>query len=148
LSRVKSTAYLPNLLARREAKARGADEALFLNGQGRLAEGSASNVFLLSNNRLETPPVSAGLLPGVLRSVLLERGGEAGLSVREADLSPEDVLSAEAVFLTNSIIGITPVSRLEGAEIGGREAEAWTARLRRLLWREKDFEDPADMEEF
>ncbi|MBW3623958.1 MAG: aminotransferase class IV [Armatimonadetes bacterium] len=142
LSRVKSTCFFLNLLARREARARGMDEALLLNTRGELAEGSLANLFLRFGDRLCTPPVEAGLLPGVTRSVLLERAGEIGLSAEEVSLAPEDLCRADAAYATNSGVGIVPITTVEGRVIGPATADEVLEGLRSLLWRPGDFQTP------
>lgn len=125
LAGLKSLSYQANRLALRRAEAAGAFEALLLNERGRLAEGSRSNVVLALPDGLFTPPAEDGCLPGTVRRRLLE----AGL-LAERSLGPEDLRAADEVLLTNSLIGVLPVTRLDGREIGkGRAA----ARLREAL---------------
>ncbi|TWA91917.1 branched-chain amino acid aminotransferase [Azospirillum brasilense] len=123
LSRVKSLNYLDSILARQEAAARGAGEALLLNGAGRLAESSVANLFILRGGRLLTPPVAEGALPGIRRALILERG-DAG----EAPLAVTDLLGAEEAFLTNSL-GARPLLRVDGQAIGAGTVGAVTAAL-------------------
>ena len=106
LSRIKSLNYLDNIIARMEADERGYDDALLLNTQGRVAESSSANLFLVRAGRLLTPPIAEGALPGVRRAALMARGAE------EALLQPEDLLMAEEMFLTTSL-GIRPVAVFE-----------------------------------
>jgi branched-chain amino acid aminotransferase len=115
--RVKSLNYLNNVLAKREANLRGADDALVLNGQGLIAEASATNVFAILGNRLDTPPVSDGALEGLTRRTILEIGDDLGLEVRERSLGRFDLYAAEAVFLTGSRAGLIPVGSLDGSLI-------------------------------
>ncbi len=125
LAGLKSLSYQMNRGVLREAGARGAFEALLLNEHGRLAEGSRSNVVLVLPEGIFTPPESEGCLPGTVRRRLLERG-----AVRERPLAREDLAAAEGLLLTNSLIGVLPVSRLDGRAIPvGPEAE----RLGQLL---------------
>ncbi|MEM9176191.1 MAG: aminotransferase class IV [Myxococcota bacterium] len=115
--RVKSLNYLNNVLAKREANQRGADDALVLNAQGLVAEASATNLFVLSGDRLETPPVTDGALEGLTRRTVLELGGELGLEVRERSLGRFDLYAADAVFLTGTRAGLVPVGALDGSPI-------------------------------
>lgn len=115
--RVKSLNYLNNVLAKREANLRGADDALVLNGRGLIAEASATNVFVIQGRRLETPPVSDGALEGLTRRTMLEIGGALGLDVRERSLGRFDLYAADAVFLTGSRAGLIPVGSLDGSPI-------------------------------
>ncbi|MFL6262995.1 MAG: aminotransferase class IV [Thermoanaerobaculia bacterium] len=126
LAGLKSLCYQKNRLALREAEARGAFEALLLNEHGRLAEGSRTNVALVLPEGILTPPESEGCLPGTVRRRLLERG-----ALRERPLTLEDLAAADGLLLMNSLIGVLPVSRLDGRELPvGPEA----ARLRGLLF--------------
>ena len=115
--RVKSMNYLNNVLAKREAVVRGVDDALVLNARGLIAEASATNVFALSGDRLETPPVTDGALEGLTRRTILELGAEMGLDVRERSLGRFDLYGADAVFLTGSRAGLIAVGSLDGSPI-------------------------------
>jgi len=115
--RVKSMNYLNNVLAKREANERGADDALVLNAAGLVAEASATNVFALLGNRLDTPAVTDGALEGLTRRTILEIGQDLGLEVRERSLGRFDLYSADAVFLTGSRAGVIPVGALDGSPI-------------------------------
>lgn len=106
-SRLKTLAYVDSVLARTEAVAAGADEALMLNNRGDLVCGAAANVFWVEGGRLFTPALDCGVLPGVTRARLL-----AAQVVEEVAVGPQVLDRAEAVFLTNSLIGVRPVSRL------------------------------------
>lgn len=125
LAGLKSLSYQASRLALRRAEAEGAFEALLLNERGRLVEGSRSNVIVALADGLFTPPEEDGCLPGTVRRRLLERG-----VVAERSLSPGDLQAAREVLLTNSLIGVLPVGRIDGREIAaGTAAE----RLRRVL---------------
>lgn len=106
-SRLKTLAYVDNVLARTEAVAAGADEAVMLNNRGELVCGAAANLFWVSGGRLFTPTLDCGVLPGITRARLL-----TAQAVEEVAVGPEALDKAEAVFLTNSLIGVRPVSRL------------------------------------
>jgi branched-chain amino acid aminotransferase len=132
LSRIKALPYLDNVLALQEAREHGADEALLLNTQGRIACASAANVFVLRGDRLETPPISDGALPGIMRARVLALAPKLGLAPVEMPLSAGGLAGADEVFLTNSIRRITPVRECDGKPIGGRGGRALDA-LRRLI---------------
>lgn len=132
LSRVKSLNYLDNLLAREEARRAGADEALFLNTRGLLADGSASNIFILRGGGLLTPPVEDGALPGVTRGAVLELAGAADITAREASLSREELLGADEAFLTNAVAGVLPLVSVDGAKLGSGAPGEVTRRARAL----------------
>lgn len=128
-ARLKTTNYLDNLMARREAEAKGAHEALFLNEQGRLCEGSTSNIFLVSGETLITPSLHSGILPGVTREAVIEIARAENLEVVEREVSPEELAAADEVFLTNSLIEIMPLVEIEGKPIGADRPGDVTQRL-------------------
>ena len=113
-SRLKTLSYLDNVLARCEARAAGADEAVMLNTDGRLACAAAGNLFWIEAGRLSTPALELGVLDGVTRAVVLDLAAELGLAAAQVSAGPEALAGAEAVFVTNSLIGIRPASRLDG----------------------------------
>lgn len=110
--------YLPNLLAVREARARGAHEALVVDGRGRVVEGASSNVFVVRDGRLATPPESTGILVGITRQHLLACARSLGIGVEERDLEVSDVLGADEVFISSSIREVLPVVRVDDRPIG------------------------------
>jgi len=114
----KTTNYLGNLLAIRDAHSAGAAEALRFNTRNRLAEGAISNVFLVSGGRLATPPVEDGLLAGVTREAVLALAAECGIPAEQRSLTVDDMLGADEAFLTNSIMEVMPVVRIEKHEVG------------------------------
>lgn len=113
LSRVKSLAYLDQILARREAAAQGDDDALLLNTASALACASAATLFVvLADGALVTPPLADGALPGTRRAAVL-----AALDGREATLRPVDLWTAREVFLTSSLM-VRPVCAVDGRPVG------------------------------
>jgi branched-chain amino acid aminotransferase len=118
---VKSLNYLPSVLARREARQRGADEALVLNARGTIAEAAVANVFVARDGALRTPPVTDGALPGITRASVLEIAAALGIDAREASLGRADLFAADEVFLTGSGAGLVPVGRFDGAPIGDED---------------------------
>jgi branched-chain amino acid aminotransferase len=115
---VKSLNYLNSVLAKREARLRGADEALLLNHQGMVAEAAVANVFMVRDGALRTPPVTDGALPGITRASVIELAEAAGLPMREVTLGRVDLFGADEVFLTGSGARIVPVASLDGEVIG------------------------------
>jgi len=126
---VKSLNYLNSVLAKREARLRGADEALILNGRGLVAEAAVANVFAVERGVLLTPPVSDGALPGITRRSVLEIAGELGIAVQERSLGRFDLIAADEVFLTGSGAGIVPVATLDGQPIGVASAAPASERV-------------------
>jgi branched-chain amino acid aminotransferase len=121
---IKTLNYLGSALAKQEAKRQGADEALLLNQQGRVAEASVANVFVLREKNLVTPPAIDGCLEGINRGAVCELARELGFSVSERSLGRRDLLAADEVFLTGSGAGVVGVRSLDGRAIGrGRTGE-------------------------
>ncbi len=117
LAAFKTANKLLHVLARAEAEARGADEALLLNTDGHVAEATASNLFWLADGTVCTPPVATGALAGVAREVVLETCRARNIPARELYLKPDGLLRVDGVFLTNSVAGIVPVSELDGVSL-------------------------------
>lgn len=113
---IKSINYLNLVLAKLEAKAAGADDALLLDINGRVCEAAGWNVFLLSGNRLRTP--RHDILLGITRETVFELGAQAGLAVEAADLELYDAYTADEVFLASTAGGLLPVSSIDGRVIG------------------------------
>jgi branched-chain amino acid aminotransferase len=118
LSRLKSTCYMENILARVAARAAGCDEAIFLNEQGYLAEGSTTNVFLVSHGELITPCFESGVLPGITRDAVLEIARASHLKATERWVQLNELIEAQEAFLTNSILELMPLVSVEGRTIG------------------------------
>lgn len=112
--RIKSLNYLNHILARIEANRAGVDEALMLNAQGRLAEGTADNVFVVRNGELLTPPVTDGALEGVTRALVMRLAREAGMVVREMSLAPYDLYTADECLLSGTGAELIPVREIDG----------------------------------
>ncbi len=125
----KTGAHLPNVLAVREARQRGAYEALLLDERGAVTEGSSSNVFAVRGGRVATPPLGAGILEGVTRGVVLRLAREVGVPAEEAPLRPEDLEAADEVFITSTAREIVPVTRLGDRAVGAGRPGPVTRRL-------------------
>jgi branched-chain amino acid aminotransferase len=109
---VKSTSCLNGILAKMEAIRMKADEGLFLTDRGHLAEGTVSNIFLVHRGRLLTPRLDGDLLPGTTRSLVLRLAGAFRLPVHETLLRPEQLRTADEIFLTNTTMEVMPVGRV------------------------------------
>ena len=129
LSQIKSSCYLENLLARQQAKAAGADEAILLNDKDFLTEASTSNVFLVSGGLLRTPARDSGILPGITREAVLELTPQLGIITVEGNIEPGELYRAEEAFLTNSIMEIMPFTGMDGKSIGTGTPGPITRRL-------------------
>lgn len=122
----KVSQFLPYLLARREARLAGADDALLLNHRGEIVESATANIFLLMDQALVTPSLRCGPLPGVTREAVLEVARAQGIPVAEAELGVEALLGASAAFLTSSL-GLRPVASITADGDGGQVAIDWAA---------------------
>ncbi|SFO28830.1 branched-chain amino acid aminotransferase [Cohaesibacter marisflavi] len=100
---IKSNNYLDNVAAAQQAEQAGVSDALLLNTEGKIACTTIGNLFSLHGNRLTTPPVSDGVLPGIVRQQLLTLAPQWGFVATEASLSPEDIKKADGLFMTNSL---------------------------------------------
>src|SRR3954468_22477687 len=133
---VKSLNYLNNVMARIEANLAGADEALMLNENGNVAECTADNVFIIKKGQIFTPPISAGALRGITRSVAFELAAEMGLRITETDITRHDVFIADECFLTGTAAELIPVIKADGRVIGngtpGPIATRMIARFREV----------------
>lgn len=127
--RIKSLNYLNQVLARMEANLAGADEALMLNHQGYVCEGSADNVFVVRQGEVWTPPDHVGILRGVTRDAVLEIARELGIPALERPFTLHDVYTADEVFLTGTGAEIGPVVSVDGRVIGAGRPGPVTLRL-------------------
>ena len=114
LAGVKSISWLQNVWSVAEAQKEGFDEVVLLNERGEVAECTAANIFAVKNGKVFTPPLSSGCLEGVTRGILFEIAPEAGVSVVEQTLHPEDLFSAEEVFLTSTNRNLLGVGEIAG----------------------------------
>ncbi|MEV6327424.1 aminodeoxychorismate lyase [Streptomyces sp. NPDC051909] len=127
LTGLKTTSYAENVVALARAHERGASEALFANTVGQLCEGTGSNVFVVIDGRILTPPVSSGCLAGITRALAAEWTG-----AEEADL-PLDVLeSADEIFLTSTLRDVQAVHRVDDRELAGAPGPV-TAKAMRIF---------------
>ena len=115
---IKSNNLLNNVLAAQFARRAGAFEAVLNNYRGELAECSRTNLFVVRHGEARTPPLDAGLLPGITRAFVLEIGASAGVPAREAVLTDEDLFAADEVFLTGTTTEVMPVVRIDDHVVG------------------------------
>ncbi len=116
----KTLNHLPCVLAKAEAKRRGAFEGIFVGEDGTIKEGSSTNIFIISKGILKTPPVgnTAGVLPGVTRQAVIRIAKKMGLRVKESPISTKELFKCDAAFLTNSILGMVPLLGVNSRRIG------------------------------
>ena len=127
--RIKSLNYLKNVLARLEAHAAGAAEALMLNAEGFVAECTADNVFAVRAGTVRTPPATEGALGGITRDAVRELAEAEGLAWREERLARYDLFTADECFLTGTGAELVPVIALDGRTIGSGKPGPVTRRL-------------------
>jgi aminodeoxychorismate lyase len=132
LAAFKTNNKLVQVLARAEAEARGADEALLLNTEGFVTETAAGNFFWMERGRVFTPPLAAGGLPGVARALVMELAAAGGHRVEEKLLPGHEGRRCESAFITMSTQGVVEVSSLDGTALSSSELVAETHRA---YWR-------------
>lgn len=125
----KTTARLSRLLGLRAARAAGCDEALWFTTGHHLADGCVSNVFVVRGGVLKTPPVDTPVLPGIARGVVLELAADRDIEAQQCALTIDDVLDADEVFLTNAIMQVMPVVRVEKRSIKDGQVGPIASRL-------------------
>ncbi|KIL44738.1 branched-chain-amino-acid transaminase [Jeotgalibacillus soli] len=127
--KVKSLNYLNNILVKIEAGLAGVPEALMLNDQGYVAEGSADNVFIIRDNKILTPPGYVGALEGITRNAIIEVAKEKGYDMQEAVFTRHDVYVADEVFLTGTAAEVIAVVKVDGRIIGDGKPGSVTQEL-------------------
>ncbi len=136
----KTTNYLARLLAIKEANRSGCGEALWFTPDNLLAEGSISNVFVVRDGNVATPPLDTPVLPGIARAVVLELCAADSIKTAQEAININQLLDADEVFLTNSIMQVMPVCRVEKRDIGsgrpGPVAQGLLSRYREWVERE------------
>jgi len=116
--RIKSLNYLNNIMAKLESIQAGVIEAIMLTQDGYVAEGTADNIFMVRNNVLMTPPLSAGILEGITRNSVIELARELGMNVKEELFTRHDLYTADECFLTGTAAELIPVIKVDGRVIG------------------------------
>ena len=135
---IKSLDYQIFRQSLQKARAAGFDEALLLNDKGELVEGSRTNIFLVKDNCLLTPPIKSGCLPGVMRQKVLSRARKLKLRCTTKSITPQDLLEADEAFLTNALIGVMPLTHLGSKRIGIGKPGPVTLRLRNAIQEAKE----------
>ena len=126
---IKSCNLLNNILGVREAQAGGATEAIMLNDRGEVAEGASSNVFIVQDGVLLTPPLHAGILAGVTRDVLLHLASTLGIPVRQETFGLAQLFAADEMFITSTLKEAAPVATIDGRPVGTGRPGPVTQRL-------------------
>jgi branched-chain amino acid aminotransferase len=126
---VKSLNYLNSILAKIESNVAGVDEAICLDKTGFVCEGVAENVFIIKDGQVITPPTSTGALPGITRRAVMELAEKLGYTVVERNVTPNELFTADEVFLTGTAAEITPVREVNGRAIGNNRIGLVTKKL-------------------
>jgi branched-chain amino acid aminotransferase len=127
---IKSGNYFNQILALKDAQAKGFDDAIFLNTKGEVAEATTSNVFCVKKNILYTPPLESGLLAGTIRKRVIQAAGQLKIKVIEKSFKADFLLKADEIFLTNSVQIIMPVGQINKRKLKSYEV---TERLKVML---------------
>jgi branched-chain amino acid aminotransferase len=122
--------YLNSVIALREARLEGYDEAILLDWRGYVAEGSGENVFIVRRGVMATPPTTASILEGITRDTVIRIARDEGYMVEERDITREELLTAEEVFFTGTAAEITPVLEVDGRPVGEGKPGPITMKLK------------------
>ncbi len=133
LGGVKSTSYAVNMAAQDEARARGADDAVFVASDGTVLEGTVTNMWWRREGTLYTPALELGILAGVTRATLMEAAAERGYDVREGAFPLEHLATADEAFMSSSVREVMPVVGLDGAPVGDARPGHVSAELQNAL---------------
>ncbi len=125
----KASNYLPNILALEVARKSGAYEAISVASGGELLEGSTSNLFLVRDRRVLTPPLAVGILGGITRRVVMQAAADENIEVEERLLFPPDLYRADEAFITSTLREVIPVVRADSVAIGAGRPGAITKKL-------------------
>jgi len=117
ITRIKSLNFLDHILARIEAKQKGLDEAILLNTEDFICEGTVSNIFLVKHGNLITPDKESGILSGITREVVIELAQRKGITVEEKKVKLSELKEVDECFLTNTLMEVMPVSEIDGVKI-------------------------------
>ena len=131
--RVKSTNYLNNILAKLQAHAAGAQDAIFLNAQGLVCELTGDNLFIVKESRVVTPPLWVGLLDGITRKAILRVSRDLGIEVGEEPLTLHDLYTSVECFATATRLEILPIVSIDGRQIGNGTRGPITAKIRQAF---------------
>jgi branched-chain amino acid aminotransferase len=141
--KIKSLNFLNNILAKIEAKERGAYESIMLNADGFIAEGTVCNIFFVKDYILCTPSVDAGVLDGITRELVIDLAKGTGMQVTEGNFLPQDLFSASEVFFTNTTSEVMPVSQVEDVKYAVGEVardlrKLYGERVKNMLMNDRD----------
>jgi len=126
--------YVNSILAKREAKAAGYDEAIMLDTQGYVAEASGENLFMVKRGEIRTPDLASSILAGITRDAIITLAQEAGLKVTEGRIARDELWTADEVFLTGTAAELTPVREIDDRTVGAGAMGPITERLQRRFF--------------
>lgn len=130
---MKSCNLINNILAVQEAQAKGAFEPIMLNSMGEIAESASANVFMVAAGVLLTPPLDAGILPGVTRRVVIDLAAGLGIPLNEEPIAVKDLLAADEAFITSTLKEVMPIATIDGRPVGAGRPGPVTRRLLRAI---------------
>jgi branched-chain amino acid aminotransferase len=134
--------YLNSLLATREAKEKGFEEAILLDQAGNVSEGAGENVFLVAKGAIRTPSLDCSVLPGITRDSAIRIAHDLGIEVSEGHLTRGDLLAADEVFFTGTAAEVTPVREIDGYVIGAGRRGPVTEKIQQTFFRAVRGEEP------
>jgi branched-chain amino acid aminotransferase len=137
---MKSLNYLNSILGKIEANNSGADEAICLDKTGYVCEGVGENIFIVREGKLLTPPLSSGALDGITRTLIIRLAKKLGIEVTETNITPNELFTADEVFLTGTAAEVAPIREVNKRMIGSDKPGPVTKRIMRAF--EKATEDP------
>jgi branched-chain amino acid aminotransferase len=126
--------YVNSVLAKREAQRLGYDEAIMLDGEGRLTEATAQNIFVVYKGRLHTPGLEMAILDGITRDSVLALARDAGIEVVERSMTRDMLFAASEIFLTGTATEVTPVREVDGRKVGNGEPGPITKKLQAAFY--------------
>ena len=131
---IKSTGLLPNVLARQQAKEKGAQEAWFVDPDGTVKEGASTNAWIVTGRPLVTRPADSGILRGITRTTLFEVAETLGLSIEERGFTVEEAKAAREAFITSATTVVMPVVAIDGAPMANGHPGSVALSLRRAFF--------------
>jgi branched-chain amino acid aminotransferase len=134
--------YVNSFLATREASLAGYEEAILLDTEGYVSEGSGENLFIVKNGVLQTPPLSSAVLAGITRDSILRIAKDQGIPVREERFARDTLYLADELFMTGTAAEVTPVREVDNRRIGKGEPGPITKKLQEIYFRSVHGEEP------
>jgi branched-chain amino acid aminotransferase len=125
--------YINSVLARLEAVKRGADEAIMLNADGNVAEGTGENIFMIKSEKIFTPGMASGILRGITRDSVMQLASDLGYHVEERDITRSELYVADEVFMTGTAAEIMPIVEIDSKKIGSGEPGPITLKLQKAF---------------